>query len=56
MKKVDRIIAQKTTNLEWLAEGWRRHIHSLLNAEEADEVAVHFESEGAAASSNRVVF
>jgi len=46
MQGVNELIQRKVTNPTWVKEGWSQVISSTLNGEQADEIAVHFESEG----------
>ena len=46
MQGVNELIQRKVTNPAWVKEGWSQVISSALNGEQADEIAVHFESEG----------
>jgi hypothetical protein len=46
MQGVDELIQRKVTHPAWVKEGWSQVISSTLNGEQADEIAVHFESEG----------
>jgi len=46
MQGVNELIQRKVTNPAWVKEGWSQVISSTLNGEQADEIAVHFESEG----------
>lgn len=46
MQGVDEIIERKVTRGAWVQEAWSELIAQTLSAEEADEVAVHFRSEG----------
>jgi hypothetical protein len=43
---IDDLIARKVANPVWVKEAWSELVSATLNGEEADEVAVHFESEG----------
>jgi hypothetical protein len=43
---IDRLIQRKVANGAWVREAWSEQIATLFNGEEADEVAVHFRSEG----------
>lgn len=45
MQGVDELIERKVANGAWVREAWSQLIAQTLNAEEADEVAVHFQSE-----------
>jgi hypothetical protein len=46
MQEVDGLIARKVTRDAWLKEAWSELISQTLSAEEADQVAVHFHTEG----------
>lgn len=46
MQGVDQLIERKVANGAWVREAWSQLIAQTLNAEEADEVAVHFQTEG----------
>jgi hypothetical protein len=46
LQGVDEIIAHKVANPVWVKEAWSELVASTLNGEEADEIAVHFQSEG----------
>jgi hypothetical protein len=46
MQGVDEIIQRKVARGAWVQEAWSELIAQTLSAEEADEVAVHFRSEG----------
>jgi hypothetical protein len=48
MQGVDDIIAQQVANPAWLIQAWSGLISQTLKAEEADEIAVHFNTEGGA--------
>lgn len=43
---VDDLIQRKVARGAWVQEAWSELISQALNAEEADEIAVHFQSEG----------
>jgi hypothetical protein len=43
---VDQIIQTKVANPAWVKEAWSGLTSQLLNGEEADEIAVHFQTEG----------
>jgi hypothetical protein len=43
---VDELIARRVTNPAWVREAWSELAARTLNGEEADEIAVHFQSEG----------
>jgi hypothetical protein len=43
---VDHIIQTEVANPTWVKEAWSGLTSQLLNGEEADEIAVHFQSEG----------
>ena len=45
-KATDEIIAARLLDTAWFREGWARAAAGVLNAEEADEIATHFETEG----------
>ena len=40
------------TSVYWVQEAWSEQIATILNGEEADEIAVHFRNNCNAASSN----
>jgi len=46
MQGVDDLIERKVARGAWVREAWSELISQTLNAEEADEIAVHFRSEG----------
>lgn len=46
MAGVDDLIQRKVARGAWVQEAWSELIAQTLNAEEADEIAVHFQSEG----------
>ncbi len=46
MQGVDPIIQREVANPGWVQAAWSELASKTLNAEEADEVAVHFQSEG----------
>ena len=46
MQGVDELIQRKVARSAWVQEAWSELISQTLNAEEADEIAVHFRSEG----------
>ena len=46
MQGVDELIQRKVARGAWVQEAWSELIAQTLNAEEADEIAVHFRSEG----------
>lgn len=46
LQDVDGIIQRKVANGVWVKEAWTELTSNTLNAEQADEVAVHFQSEG----------
>jgi hypothetical protein len=46
MAGVDDLIQRKVARGVWVQEAWSELISRTLNAEEADEIAVHFQSEG----------
>lgn len=46
MQGVDELIERQVANSAWVGEAWSQLIAQTLNAEEADEIAVHFQSEG----------
>ena len=48
MQGVDDIIAREVANPAWLTEAWSGLVSQTLNGEEADEIAVHFQTEGGA--------
>lgn len=43
---IDEVIATRLDQGNWLQDGWARVAASVLNAEEADEIAAHFATEG----------
>ena len=45
-KIVDDLMAARLSDAAWFREGWARAAAGVLNAEEADEIATHFETEG----------
>jgi hypothetical protein len=46
MQGVDELIQRKVARGAWVQEAWSELVSQHLNAEEADEIAVHFQSEG----------
>jgi hypothetical protein len=46
MQGVDPLIERKVARDKWVKEAWSELISQTLNAEEADQIAVHFQSEG----------
>ena len=42
----DALIQRRVANESWVREAWSEQVATLLNAEEADEIAVHFQTEG----------
>ena len=46
MEGVDDLLQRRVTRGAWVQEAWSELIAQTLNAEEADEIAVHFQSEG----------
>jgi hypothetical protein len=46
MESVDDLIQRKVAQGAWVQEAWSELVGQTLNAEEADEIAVHFQSEG----------
>lgn len=46
MRGVDTLIQRKVARGEWVREAWSELISNTLNAEEADEIAVHFQTQG----------
>ena len=46
MQGVDEVIQRKVANNVWVRQAWSELIAQTLNAEQADEIAVHFQSEG----------
>ncbi len=46
MQGVDQLIQDRVADSSWVLEAWSDLAARALNAEEADEIAVHFESEG----------
>jgi hypothetical protein len=45
-KSVDELIALRLQDPTWFREGWARAAAGVLNAQEADEIATHFQTEG----------
>ncbi len=48
MQGVDQLIGAKVMNAAWVEQAWAGLASALLNGEEADEIAVHFRTEGGA--------
>lgn len=46
MQGVDPLIERKVAREAWVREAWSELVSQTLNAEEADQVAVHFQTEG----------
>jgi hypothetical protein len=46
MQGVDAVIERKVARGVWVKEAWSELVSQTLNAEEADQVAVHFQTEG----------
>jgi hypothetical protein len=46
MQGMDALIQRKVGGGEWVREAWSQQIATILNGEEADEIAVHFRTEG----------
>ena len=46
MQGTDALIQRKVASGYWVQEAWSEQISIILNGEEADEIAVHFRSEG----------
>ena len=46
MQGVDELIQRKVASSAWVQEAWSELISQTLDAEQADEIAVHFRSEG----------
>jgi hypothetical protein len=46
MEGTDALIRNKVARGFWVEEAWSRQISAVLNGEEADEIAVHFGTEG----------
>lgn len=46
MQGIDVLIQRKVASGAWVQEAWSEQVSILFNGEEADEVAVHFRSEG----------
>ena len=46
MQGTDALIQRKVASGYWVQEAWSEQVATLLNGEEADEIAVHFRSEG----------
>jgi len=42
----DALIQRRVANSNWVREAWSERVATLLNGEEADEIAVHFQTEG----------
>jgi hypothetical protein len=45
---IDALIQRRVANGNWVLEAWSEQVATLLNGEEADEIAVHFQTEGGA--------
>ena len=48
MEGVNELIQRKVTDPVWVKQGWSELVSRTLKGEEADEIAVHFQSEGGA--------
>jgi hypothetical protein len=48
LRGVDELIARNVARPAWVQEAWSELVAGTLNAEEADEIAVHFQTEGGA--------
>jgi hypothetical protein len=46
MQRTDALIQRKVASGAWVQEAWSEQISTILNGEEADEIAVQFRSEG----------
>ena len=46
MQGTDTLIQRKVASGYWVQEAWSEQVATILNGEEADEIAVHFRSEG----------
>ncbi len=46
MQGTDALIQRKVASGYWVQEAWSEQVATILNGEEADEIAVHFRSEG----------
>lgn len=46
MQGIDQLIARRVANPVWVKEAWSESVGRIVNGEEADEIAVHFQSEG----------
>ncbi len=46
MQGTDALIQRKVASGYWVQEAWSEQISTILNGEEADEIAVHFRTEG----------
>jgi hypothetical protein len=46
MQGIDELIARRVANPLWVKEAWSESVGQIVNGEEADEIAVHFQSEG----------
>lgn len=46
MDGTDALIQRKVASGYWVQEAWSEQVSTILNGEEADEIAVHFRSEG----------
>lgn len=48
MQGTDALIQRKVASGYWVQEAWSEQVATILNGEEADEIAVHFRTEGGA--------
>ena len=46
MQGTDALIQRKVASGYWVQEAWSEQVSTILNGEEADEIAVHFRTEG----------
>jgi hypothetical protein len=46
MQGTDALIQRKVAGGSWVQEAWSEQVSTILNGEEADEIAVHFRTEG----------
>jgi hypothetical protein len=46
MQGIDDLIARRVANPVWVKETWSESVGRVVNGEEADDIAVHFQSEG----------
>ncbi len=46
MQGTDALIRRKVASGSWVQEAWSEQVSTILNGEEADEIAVHFRTEG----------